>query len=196
MTIVRKQFNLCAMKYRTVSILIVLMLLGVSIGGVSAQSNFTPDSTIFIIESRFKLWDNDEKMLDKNFSISLINLNNSKNESYYSIQINENIETGIFNLSVKKYYELNETDLIYSLIIIVDNKTLIDETDIILISGVNKHWITSIPEIFKIALTPSQWTHKQWNIFYAIVFSSLFSLMIGYRINKKWRKNHGVKVIK
>lgn len=178
-------------------ILVVMVITGMGIGDtffiVSALNSDIANSPSIFIDSRFKLWDSNEKMLDKNFNITIIYVNESG--FYYNIIINENNYSGMANLSYTNSFWLNETDIITLLEIQINNNTIFKENNIIITSGITQSVIDTGLSPFTINLKPSEWTQKEWNIFWSIFLGSILSFYIAFRIIKKYRKLHGVKVI-
>lgn len=176
--------------------MLILMESGFLINRVSAQSDFNPDSTNIFIDSRFKLWDEYEKMLDDTFNITIVYINQSVNHSaYYKIDIDNNITEGNFTYFVTNQFYINET-LIHYLRIYINNESVFYETNIIIDSDVTKDSIDYGKSIWTINLSPLEWTQKERNIFFAGIISFLVSLPMVYFIIKTNKKGHGIKTYK
>lgn len=186
---VRRQFIICVL---------VIMLIVVSIFGdfVSAQANpNTTISTVFI-DSRFKLWDETEKLLDENFNITIFYLNSSSNNTgYYKIDIDSQISEGIFTNYIKKEYLINET-FIHYLRIYVNNQTILEAYNIIITNQISKSLIDYANSQWTINLSPFEWTKKEQNVFFAGVIGAILCLVISYRITTKYKKSKGIKTYK
>lgn len=186
--------------FNRVIVIGMFLIIGLGISNfsllVSADSNFADSPEIFI-NSRFKLWDENEKMLDKNFSITIIFLNESLNNSFeYSIKIDNNNINGSNEKSVTEYFDMNNTNIILILQIFVNNEIIFEAENIILTSGVNQNTINTGLSPYVISLNPSDWKSLERNIFISAIIGGLFSILISYRLVKRIRKSHGVKTIR
>lgn len=180
------------------SIGIILMLVAVSIFGnfVSAQANPNIATSTIFIDSRFKLWDTNEKMLDAQFNITIVYFNSSSNNSaYYKIDVDNNISEGYFKNSTKKQYFINQT-MIHYLKIFINNKTVYETTNIIITNQISKSLIDYANNQWTINLSPFEWTQKERNIFSAAVIGALMCLLIAYRITTKYKKSKGIQTFK
>jgi len=186
-------------KQRIYLIITIMVIMGMGISNiffvVSAQINFA-DSPQIYIDSRLKLWDSSEKMLDKKFNITIINFNESTNNTFnYYIKVNNLEYFGISNLSYLQNFTIINTDILHTFIIKVNNKTYIDESGIVITSGITQDSIIDAGKPFTLNLKPSEWTKKEWNIFFALVFSGIIGMVITYRLIKRIRKKNGVNTI-
>lgn len=181
---------------KPVIILSVLMLLSISITSmVSANSLEIDNSTIFI-NSRFILWDADEKMIDNKFNISIFYNNvTSNNTCYYKIDIDNNITEGFLNFSTKHEYKYNET-LIHYITIYINNVTVFKVTNIITTSTITERSINYPGNPYTINLSPSEWNAKEINLFTAVIFGGFIASVMVYRIRIKYSKGRGITTYK
>lgn len=182
-------------------VMIILMASGFAMHGfmVSGQTlHDNSDATIFIdLESNFKLWNQDEKMLNPDFNITLVYYNIDNNHScYYEIIIDDTISNGMMNFSQFHNYSIIDRQNIGLMEIRINNETIFNARNIILVDGINADTISSASKPFTINLKPSEWTEKEWNIFWSLVVSSLFALAISYLSVRHYRKKHGMVEIK
>lgn len=163
---------------------------------VSAQS-IPQDPTIFYdIDSRFILWDTNEKMIDAKFNITIIYFNVSNNHSSnYDIIVDGISKKGNFTFSHTEFYNITTKQSI-NIKIVVDEKIILDAYSISLTSGVSESRINQAKEPFTLNLSPFEWSKMEWNIFYAIVLCSMFSLLISYRIVKRYKQTKGFVEVK
>lgn len=174
-----------------ITISLIVALLGLPFGHAIAQT-INPDNFIFI-ESRFRLWDENEKMIDNNFNIIIINTELNKTV-YYEIQINADIMTGVFSRNITIPIYTNETMIALS--IRLDNHTALSVSGISIIGNVNYQQITSIQHDNLISLNPLTWSKKERNIFYSVIVAGLISVLISYLSVMRYRKLKGVMEIK
>lgn len=178
---------------------VVMVIMGMGISnlflGVSAQSYITDSPHIFI-ESRFKLWDLNEKMLDKDFNITILYYNQSNNNSFnYKITLDENIYTGNSTYYYSQNFTIDNTDILFKMEIEINNITYLSETGILITSGITQSKIQNSGEPFTINLNPAEWSKKEWNIFFSLMFAGILGMIISYKLVKRIRKKHGVKTI-
>ena len=133
-------------------------------------------------------------MIDANFTIHLINYNNTTINSY-SIKVNNDIREGIFNKSHKEIYLINDTK-IYEMLIIINNETVLNVDSILIVSGITHDNIKRIKEPYTINLNPAEWTAKEWNIVFGLIIGAILMLIFSYRLVKRIRKKYGVKTIR
>lgn len=179
-------------KNQLISITILIGFAGLLLGSVAIAQTDEPAIFIFI-ESRFRLWDSTEKMIDKNFTITMINLNSSMNNEY-KLSINNNITYGNFTGSIQ--IPIIATDSVINILIEINNKTEFMQTDIRIISGITAPGINQISQPWYIQLSPLEWGKKQWNIFFAIVLSAFICIYISYHIVMHYRNLSGTREIK
>lgn len=176
----------------------IMVIMGMGISNlflVVSAINIT-DSPQIYIDSRLKLWDINEKMLDKNFNITIIYLNESNNNSFnYKITVNNLIYEGNSTLYHLQNFTITDTDIIFKFQVIINNITYLDESEIIITSGVNGSDIVNAGKPFTINLKPSEWNALEWNIFFALVFAGIIGMFITYRLIKRIRKKNGVNTI-
>ena len=179
--------------------LAIALIFGIGLGNcffvVSAQNTF-PDSPKIFLQSDFILWRDNEKMMDSNFTINIVyfgnNTENNTENNTYLIQINNNEYQGTFNNFYSKNFLLKNESVIFNLKISVNEEIIMEETNIILVDGIDASSIIEKPPIdYSNWLNPIEWNKKQWNIFFAIVLSAIFSSFIAYRLVKRYRKTHG-----
>ena len=163
---------------------------------VSAQELNNAETSTFFIDSRFKLWDENEKMLDSNFNITIFYLNSSSNNTaYYKIDIDNTINEGFFTNYTKLQFNINES-IIHYLKIYINNETVLHETNIIITNQVSKSLIDYANNQWTINLSPFEWTQKERNIFLSVVIGALLCLLIAYRITVKFKKSKGITTYK
>lgn len=181
------------------AIMIVLMLMAISIiwaDFVSADDTKDIAISSIFIDSRFKLWDSSEKILDGKFNITIFYFNKSvNNTAYYKIDLDNNISEGFFTDFIINQYSINES-MIHYIKIYINNKTVYYVNNIIITNGVTKSTIDYANNVWTINLNPSEWSKKERSIFYAVVLASLLSVLIAYRITSKNRKNRGITTYK
>ena len=98
----------------------------------------------------------------------------------------------ILELDENYSYAGNQIEI---MIIKIDNKTVVNEKNINVISGITSGEIRKGVSQFTINLSPLEWNSKQWNIFYSLIISSLISMFISYRGLKYYRKKNGIRKI-
>lgn len=176
-------------------IIIALIISAVLLSNVQfAISEPVDNNTILIfIESRFRLWDENEKMMDNNFTISFFAINQSVNNTY-KITINQDIITGNFTGYYTRQFETN--DSVISIHIEINDIPLLTISNIKIVSNITAGGISQIGEPFKISLSPFDWNKKQWNIFYSVVIAAVISVIVSYLLIMRYRKINGVMEIK
>lgn len=175
------------------AVIIILMSGACSIAPrVHAQGSPQSPDTIILIDSNFKLINKFERALDKNFTIHIFIPGASNNSSYnYIIRVDNNTVNGSMNNYFKKSYLVNVSRL--SIIEVkVNNESRLLWTNIRIISGVTQQQIDNGASPFTINLLPSQWTSKEWKIFYSMIVSALICSFIAYRLVTSYRKARGV----
>lgn len=181
--------------FKRIMVIFLMMVLGLNYFGFST---IAMPNTIshYNIKSRFILWDENEKMIDNNFTIELFYFNVSNNHTaFYKIQIDNLIYNDTFQVNKNIEIGLENNYNIQKFVIQIDNKTLLDENNIKVISGVTKNSVNRGVSQFTINLSPFQWTVKERNIFYSILTSSLLCIFISFRLLKYYRKKNGIKII-
>ena len=88
------------------------------------------------------------------------------------------------------------TEVIQVLEVSINNESVLTATGIIVTEGVTAGSVRQGLKEFLISLSPFEWSKKEWHIFYAIITASLLSVLIAYRLVKRYRKFRGVKEIK
>lgn len=186
-------------KQRIYLICAIMIIIGMGISNlflVVSAINIADSPEIFI-DSRLKLWDNNEKMLDKNFNITIIYLNESNNNSFnYEININDLSYKGNSTMYYLQNITISDTDFIFKFQVIINNITYLDESGIIITSGIQSSDIINAGKPFTINLRPSEWNSKEWNIFFGLAFSGLMGLPISYKLVKRIRKKNGINTIR
>lgn len=187
-------------KQRIYLVITMMIIMGMGFGNLIldvSASNIMPESPHIYIDSRMKLWDTNEKMLDKDFNITIIYINETTNNSFnYYIKINNNEYSGIANLTYFKNFTIINTDLLTHFEIKINNITYIKETGIIITSGITQDSIRNAGTPFTLNLKPSEWSKMEWNIFFALIFSGVIGMIITYRLIKRIRKKSGVRTIR
>lgn len=159
---------------------------------VHAQGSPQTPDTIILIDSNFKLVNLYEKALDKNFTIHIFIPGASNNSTYYySIRVDNNITNGSMNNYLAQSYLVN-VSRIGIIEIMLDNQSRLLWTNIRIMAGVTQTQIDNGASPFTISLLPSQWTSKEWRIFYAMITSALICSFIAYRLVTSYRKARGV----
>lgn len=178
--------------YSVLAIIIALSGVCIMVSPVfHAQESKTSD-TIIIIDSTFKLWNINEKALDKNFTVNIWLPGASNNSiNNYIIRIDNNVTNGSFNNHFSQSFLVN-VSIIKIIEITVNNKSELVATNIRVISGVTQNQIDRGSSPFTISLLPSQWNKREWRIFFSIMVSSLICSLIAYRLVIKYRKARGV----
>lgn len=182
-------------KYNQLAIIIIMAVLCLNIFSIIAVAENPETATIFYIESRFKLWDNTEKMLDESFTIHLIYYNNSNNNTYsYYIQINNDIYKNTTQYHTIIPIHLNNGQIINIFIIKINNETILSESNIRIIGGVSGDGIKRSIEPYTISLSPLQWNNVERNIAFSVVFSGVLSIFLGFRLVKFYRSKNGITI--
>lgn len=182
-------------KYNRMLIIIIMAVLWLNIFSIIAVAENPETATTYFIESRFKLWDNSEKMLDENFNIHILYYNNSNNNTYsYYIQINNDIYRNITQYHTIIPIHLNNGQMINTFIIKVNNETILSETNIRIIGGVSGSGIKRSIEPYTISLSPLQWTNVERNIFSSVIIAGIMSIFLGFRLVKFYRSKNGIRI--
>jgi len=183
-------------KIKLITSIFLMMVFGINIFSIIAIAENPNTISTYYIESRFKLWDNNEKMLDENFAIHILYYNNSNNNSFfYYIQINDNIYNGSSNYMHIENIVMNNNQYINTLIIKVNNETLLSESNIRIIGGVSGDVIKRSVDKFTISLSPLEWTNAERNIFFSVILGAILSIFFGFRLVKKYRSKYGIRII-
>jgi len=178
------------------ALIIIMLVLGLNIFCIIANAENPNTSTHIFIESRFKLWDSNEKMIDENFQIHIVYTNISHNNTFsYYIQINNEIYNGTTNYYYFLDIHLNNGENINTLLIKINNETALHETNIKIIGGVSGSGIKRSIEPFTISLSPFQWNLAERNIFYSVIIGAIISIFFGFRIVKFYRAKNGIHII-
>lgn len=159
-----------------------------------AISETVDANTIVFIESRFRLWDANEKMLDNSFNITVIDLRNNTTIKYLEIDINGDIYYS--NFTQYSITEISTNDSMINIVIRINNETVFVESNIKIIRGVTGNTISTGQKPFVISLSPLEWNSRQWNIFFAVVISAIISIGISYIIVMRYRRIKGAIEIK
>lgn len=180
------------------SIVLIIMLVGaLNFLCIIAESQNAPSNSIYYIESDFILWRDNEKAIDPNFTIHLIYNNYTVNNSFtYYIRLNNNIYNGTANFNYSQPIKMNDRDIISIFEIKINNQTLANFRNIRIIGGVDQSGISRAVSQYTISLSPFQWTLKGRNIFYSVIVGGILCVLISYRLVLRYRKKHGVKIIK
>lgn len=149
------------------------------------------------LSSRYILWDSYEKMIDPSFNITVYCFNSSSNfTAWFEIGIDNNITTGEFQFINTINFTIKRT-IINDLYVKINNKTYLSAQNILIAEGITTDNITpDNGHSLTINLLPSEWTKKEWNIFFGIVSSFLLSLPICYFGIKTSRQIVGYKTIR
>lgn len=179
-------------KNQLIFAIILMCYLGSLFGSIAIAQTNEPKTFIFI-ESRFRLWDTTEKMIDSNFTITIINTNSTMNNEY-KLSINDNISYGNFSGYIQIPISVSVPTV--NIMIDVNNKTEFVQLGIKVITGITPTGISQISEPWYIQISPLEWGKKQWNIFYSLILSAFICIYISYNIVIHYRKLQGVREIK
>ena len=178
-------------------VLTLLIIMGpMAVEIVHAQGTQGQDGQALhiFIESRFRLWDPTEKMMDKDFTISVFYFNETMNNTArIKILINGAPE---YEVTFSNYTSFNYSyrgDSI-SLTIQLNNETVFNEPNIQIIAGITGHGLRTWKPTF-LEINPGDWKAYQWNEFYSIVFGVLISIYVGFRSIKTVRRKIGGRKI-
>lgn len=181
---------------KTITVIFLMIVMGFNYFGFSANAKPITISN-FYIESRFILWDDNEKMIDNDFTIHLYYINESNNNTgFYKVIINNDIYNDTFNTYSFINIHMNNNDIINIFKIEINNETLLDIKNIQIISGIDGHGIKRTVSQYVISLSPFEWTAKERNIFLSFIVSTIISMVMAFRLLKYYRKKNGVKIIK
>lgn len=147
--------------------------------------------------SSFMLWNDFEKMINKDFNITVYSFNSSLNfTGYYEIGIDNQKWEGNFQF----YKVINftiEKLIINNLYVKINNITLINADNIFISEGITSENIVSGDgNPLTINLRPSEWSKKEWNIFFSLIVSFIISVLFCYVTVKLGRKITGYKTIR
>lgn len=178
--------------------LIGMLVLGMLVSGVPYAVGELPDNDTNInLTSRFILWDTNEKMIDNKFSIEITNFNISNNFNFsYRITVNDNVRSGTDQYYHIEDYNINDTDIINNIEIIVNNVSVFNAHNIVIITDFSGNRISPKPYDYSDWINPFTWNRQKWQIFFAVITGSIISILISFRIVKRYRKYKGVKEIK
>lgn len=186
--------------YISVMIIGVILTAGIflSSGYVVSQATTDPAVSaqpIAIIQSRFMLWDEYEKSLDKNFQIILINWDNYSMN--YSIDIDGVYTNGSFNNYYVQNYSFVNTNIskIYQLIVYINDTIVLHASDIRIFSGITQGRIDEIQVPYKISFLPFELTQLEWNLVFAGIIGVLISLPVSYATVKYYRKHREARML-
>lgn len=194
---IRRLLKARNMKVYPVILIILMLVLGSNVFSIIAISENPETSTHFFIESRFKLWDLNEKMIGESFVIHLLYYNNSNNNTFtYYIQINNDIYNGTDNYYYSQNIRFNNGDTISLLTIQINNETVFSVTDIKVVGGVSGAGIKRSIEAFTISLSPLLWTLKERNIAFSVLTSGIIGILLGFPLIKIYRSKNGITEIK
>lgn len=165
---------------------------------VAGQTVINAPDTLYFIQSRFMLWDTYEKMIDSNFTITLVNTNLTSVNNSYKILLNDLAYEGVFNQSVSVNFDLNASySKIHSMSLFVNDVKLAEFYDIVISRGINQNTINQGSALANlISMSPLEWSQAEWSVFFAVVCGGLFAVLIAYRLVTKYRTARGVRVIK
>lgn len=185
-----KEFIYSGQKINTI-VAISLVGLMVSCGLVVAQDAplLSSDTKIFV-QSRFILWEPNEKMIDDKFNITLISFT-PYNKSYI-INIDNNEYKGNFiNISTTEIF-INNSKLILFLRIYVNESLIYEVSNIRVVSGISASGISQI-EPYTIDLLPFELTKLEWNLIYSGIVAFILCLPTAYFLVKYYRKRQGAR---
>lgn len=174
--------------------LIGLLVLG-SINFNAIADN--PDSnTKIILSSRFILWDETEKMIDNDFNINIFYYNITNNHTAnYNINVDELKYNGTFQYFISIPINLTNKEVINSIIVIVNNRTVFNENYILIMDSITGKSIKRGIDEFLISLNPFEWQEMEYNIFFGVIIASLISVFIALRTVKYYRVKRGVREV-
>ena len=166
-----------------------------SVAWESVASNPVADTEI-LLTSRFILWDEFEKMIDNDFKIHIIFENETSNHTaYYEVLINDLNYSGMVEHYTVIDVSLNNTE-IASIIINIDNITIYQVYDLIIIEGFTGGHVKRGLDEWLISLNPLEWSNFQWNIFFSVVSAFIVSIFVSLKLVKYYRKRKKVTVVK
>ena len=177
----------------------LVMALLVLVSGIPSSCVADDPSSIAYanVTSRFILWGSDEKMIDPQFSLNLFYFNSSMNHTgWYRIHIDDDVYNDTFQGFVSIPFNYNMTEVIGFMEVEINNESVLTARGIVITEGVTAGSVRQGLKEFLISLSPFEWSKKEWHIFYAIITASLLSVLIAYRLVKRYRKFRGVKEIK
>ena len=162
-------------------------------GSVVAQTapRFPGDTKIFI-QSRFILWDQHEKMIDDDFNITIITLDNLTHN--YNIRIDDINYNGSYNYSALIEIHYNHSS-INQLIIIIDGNKSLEAYDIIVSDQMKGGIISDLIETIKIEFLPVELTRFEWNLVFSGIVGACICLPTAYYTVKYYRKYRGAKEV-
>lgn len=187
---------------QSVKQLVMVMLIGLLVfSSINFSFNAIADNldsdTKIILSSRFILWDKNEKMIDNNFNINIIYYNITNNHTTnYDISVDELKYNGTFQYFISIPINLTNKEVINSIIVIVNNKTVFNINYIIIMRGITGNSVKRGISEFLISLNPFEWEAKEYNIFFGVIVASLISVFISLRTVKHYRKKKGVSEVK
>lgn len=191
------RFKIRRMKGKIAVIFIMVFALS-NVFSVIAFKNVNANTSIsdYFIESRFMLWDSNEKMLDENFNIHIFYINETNNNTFhYYIRIDNDIYTNVttyhYNVSIHK----NSRDIINVLEIRINNETILFANNIKILSGVSESGIRRSVSDYLISLSPFEISSKLKNVFYSSIVGAILGLFLAFRIIKKYRAKYGMIII-
>lgn len=177
-----------------IKILVITIIINMGLLGLM---NFravavVPNSPTTFLTSKFYFNDGKEILIDKNFTIHMLNYN----YSYYEIEIDELYFNGTFFNYETKNIILENRELILRIIVKINNETSLTYTNIIIMEGLSASGIQRSTSPFTINLSPFEWNKKEWNIFWAVITASLIGILISYRLVLRYRKVRGIRELK
>ncbi len=177
--------------------LIILSGAGIMLIPIVLAQELPDPGTIILVDSPFKLWNSQEKALDKNFSVVIfmpIASNNSTNN--YIIRVNNNYTNGSFGNYHRQSYLLVNVSKIEVLEVTVNNQSQLLAFNVRVMSGITQSQIDQGGKPYMISLLPTEWTRREWGIFWSIIASALICCLIAYRMVMRYRKARGVIELK
>ena len=174
-----------------ISIGIIILLPGMVVA--QEEPGLPIDTTVFV-QSRFILWDTTEKMIDKNFNITLISWNITNTYNNYSIQVGNMNYNGTFI----NHYILNITfnnSIINVLKVTINEKICLYANNVRVVSGVSHAAITNLVETYKIEFLPFELTKFEWNLIWSGVVGVIICLPTAYFTVKYYRKYRGAREV-
>lgn len=178
----------------------IVMLIGLLVLGsinFNAIADNPNSNTKIILSSRFILWDENEKMIDNDFNINIFYYNITNNHTAnYNIKVDELKYNGTFQYFISIPINLTNKEIINSIIVIVNNKTVFNANTILIMEGITGSSVKRGIDEFLISLNPLKWKEMEVNIFAGVIVASLISVFIALRTVKYYRVKLGVREVK
>ncbi len=159
---------------------------------VSEVPDTLPNDTSIFFQSKFILWDQHEKMINKEFNITLITFNNQSH--VYSIILDDIVYNGTYVNYTTIEIMFNYSQ-INNLLILIDNILILEADDIRVISGVSRDSISNLVHTYKIEFLPFELTKFEWNLIYSGLVGVFICLPTAYFTVKWYRRYRGAQEV-